>query len=179
MDIFTKFPILETERLTLRDIRTEDAAPIYGMRSSGRVNQFIARNNMSEMESAEELVEKTIDAYKEKKAIGWAGVIKGQNEIIGTCGFNRFDFPNKRAEIGGEMSVEHWGKRLALEAVSAIVQFGFEGIGLHAIEAWVSPGNRGAIYLLEILGFEKEAHFKDRLLFDGCYQDMAVYTRFS
>ena len=66
-----------------------------------------------------------------------------------------------------------------MEAVQAIITFGFEKMNLHAIEALVSPENRGAIFLLETLGFEKEAHFRDRIYFNGAYSDMAVYTLFS
>lgn len=81
-----------------------------------------------------------------------------------------------RAEIGGELSVNYWGKNIALEAVSAIVQFGFDTLGLHTIEAKVSPDNRGAIYLLEQIGFVKEAHFKDRIYFGETFHDLAIYS---
>jgi hypothetical protein len=57
----------------------------------------------------------------------------------------------------------------------AIIEFGFTKLGLHTIEAKVSPQNRSAIYLMEQLGFVKEAHFKDRIYFEGEFQDMAVY----
>jgi ribosomal-protein-alanine N-acetyltransferase len=174
--VFDTFPVLKTKRLTLRDIRLEDAQSIFKMRASGKVNQFIARPNMSNPEDAAGLVERTRKAYENKLAIGWAGILRDQNEIIGTCGFNMFDFPNLRAEIGGELSVDYWGKNIASEAVIAIVKFGLETIQLHSIEAKVSPANRGAIFLLEQLGFTKEAHFTDRIYFQGAYKDMAVYT---
>jgi ribosomal-protein-alanine N-acetyltransferase len=85
---------------------------------------------------------------------------------------------NKRAEIGGEMAVDYWGKGIALEAVEAILKFGFEELKLHTIEAKVSPENKGAIHVLEYLGFQKEAHFKDRIYFKEHYLDMAIYTLF-
>ncbi|WP_294677030.1 GNAT family protein [uncultured Fluviicola sp.] len=176
--VFEQFPVIQTERLLLRQIQLKDAVEIMQMRQNKRVNQFIARNSMTGVEAAEELVKKTSDAFESKAAIGWAGILRDGSEIIGTCGFNRIDYPNNRAEIGGELSVDYWGKNIALEAVRAIVSFGFEKMNLHAIEAFVSPGNRGAIFLLESLGFEKEAHFKDRVYFNGTYQDMAVYTLF-
>lgn len=174
--VFKSFPVIKTDRLTLRDIRISDAAPIYKMRSSGRVNQFIPRPQMISMEASIGLIEKTILAYKNQQAIGWAGILRDNNTIIGTCGFNQIDIPNKRAEIGGELSVEYWGKNIALEAVTAIIKFGLNTMGLHTIEAKVSPDNRGAIYVMESLGFVKEAHFKDRIFFNGTYSDMAVYT---
>lgn len=174
--VFDQFPVLQTNRLTLRDIRLEDAEQIFKMRASGRVNQFIARNNMSEPEAAKQLVERTRNAFDQKQAIGWAGILRDGQEIIGTCGFNQIDMPNLRAEIGGELAVDYWGKHIATEAVVAIVRFGLETINLHSIEAKVSPQNRGAIFLMEQLGFRKEAHYTDRIFFNNQFMDMAVYS---
>lgn len=175
-DIFKQFPILRTDRLTLRDIRNTDAQQIFEMRSNGRVNQFIARNNMDKLEDSEKLVERTILAYQNQQAVGWAAILRDNNKIIGTCGFNQIDYSNLRAEIGGELSVDYWGKNIAIEAVATIVKFGLDVMNLHTIEAKVSPENRGAIFLMEKLGFKKEAHFVDRIYFKNKFSDMAVYT---
>lgn len=177
--VFDSFPEIKTKRLLLRQIRLEDASEILKMRQNKQVNQFIARNSMSDADEATLLVEKTNQAFESKSGIGWAGILRDRQEIIGTCGFNKIDYPNNRAEIGGELSVDFWGKHLAIEAVQAIVAFGFREMNLHTIEAVVSPQNRGAVFLLEHLGFEKEAHFKERIYFNESYLDMAVYTLFS
>ncbi len=175
-EVFNSFPLIKTDRLTLREIRLADAKRIFDMRSNGRVNTFIARHNMQHQEDAKTLAERTINAYNNKQAIGWAGILRENQEIIGTCGFNMIDTYNLRAEIGGEMATEYWGKNIAIEAVQAIIQFGLNTMNLHSIEAKVSPQNRSAIYLMEKLGFVKEAHFKDRILFNDSFFDMAVYT---
>lgn len=175
-DIFETFPVLKNDRLTLRDIRPEDAEAIFRMRSNGRVNRFIARPAMERLNDALALAERTRKAYENRQAIGWAGVLRESGTIIGTCGYNHIDFDNHRAEIGGELSVDYWGKNIAAEAVTMIVRFGLERMNLHSIEAKVSPDNRGAIFLLENLGFIKEAHYRDRIFFGGNYSDMAVYT---
>jgi [ribosomal protein S5]-alanine N-acetyltransferase len=174
--VFDAFPVLTTPRLTLREILPEDAKRIYDMRSSGRVNEFIARPNMNELAAAENLVERTRNAYNQKMAIGWAGLLRDGQEIIGTCGFNTIEPQNLHAEIGGEMATEYWGKGIALEAVKAILHFGINTLNLQTIEAKVSPQNRSAIYVMEQLGFVKEAHYKNRILFNGEFKDMAVYT---
>lgn len=174
--VFEQFPVLTTSRLLLREIRLQDAEQIFEMRANGRVNQFIARTEMQEAQEAEKLVERVRNAFEQQQGIGWAGILRDSNSIIGTCGFNSIDVYNLRAEIGGELSVNYWGKNIALEAVDAIVQFGFETLGLHSIEAKVSPDNRGAIYLLEQIGFVKEAHFKDRIYFEKSFSDLAVYS---
>jgi len=117
-----------------------------------------------------------MDAYEKGAGIGWAGILRDGNHIIGTCGFNYIDYPNLRAEMGGELSTQYWGKNLAFEAVSAITEFGFNIMNLHAIEAKLSPENRGAIFILETMGFKKEAHFKDRIFFNNRFSDMVVYS---
>lgn len=176
VSVFDKFPLLETKRLILRNIEITDASVIQSMRSNGMVNRFIPRPAMQKEEDAIELVTKTVNAFKNKQAIGWAGVLKRNGQLTGTCGFNTIDHLNLRAEIGGELSTDFWGKHIALEAVGAILNFGFQSLNLHSIEAKVSPDNRGAIHLLEHFGFKKEAHFKDRIFFNGNFLDMAVYT---
>ncbi len=174
--VFESFPILQTQRLLLREIRPEDADSIFRMRSNARVNRFIARPEMKEASSSEELVKRTINAYKNRQGIGWTGILRNKGECIGTCGFNSIDYPNLRAEIGGELNPDFWGKRIALEAFTAIINFGLKEFGLHSIEAKVQAENRGAIFLLETLGFKKEAHFRDRMYFQGEFIDMAVYS---
>lgn len=176
--VFETFPILKTNRLTMRDIRPEDAEAIYNMRSNGRVNQFIPRPKMETLDQSQVLIDRTIEAYQNRQAIGWAGILRDGNTIIGTCGFNSIEFPNLRAEIGGELGIEYWGKGIAQEAVVAIINFGFQTLGLHTIEAKVAPDNRGSVFILERLGFVKEAHYRDRGILNGAFADMAVYTLF-
>jgi ribosomal-protein-alanine N-acetyltransferase len=176
LSVFDEFPTLQTTRLQLRDIQLEDAEAIFAMRSNGRVNQFIARPQMQQLEDAQALVARTQRAFADRLAIGWAGILRQGSTIIGSCGFNSIEPQNHHAEIGGEMATEYWGKGIAQEAVKAILQFGLDTLGLHTIEAKVNPGNRGAIYVMESLGFQKEAHYRDRIRFQDQFWDMAVYT---
>jgi len=174
--VFEKFPVLETKRLKLRAIQKQDAEAIFRMRANERVGTFIPRPLLQESQTAIELVDRVINGFNNKSIIAWAGEIKSTGEIIGTCGFNTIDRQNLRAEIGGEMDVQYWGKFYAIEAVEGIIKFGLETIGFHTIEAKVSPLNKSAVAVLTQLGFEKEAHFKDRIYFNQQYSDMAVYT---
>lgn len=174
--IFETFPRMNTSRLLLREIQPSDAEQIFAMRADGRVNQFIARNNMQNPQDAFLLTTRTIEAYQQRKGIGWAGQLLGSDAIIGTCGFNSIDFDNRRAEIGGEMAAEYWKQGLALEAVLEIIRFGFDTMHLHTIIARISPLNRSAIAVVEKIGFKKEAHFVDSVFFGGQFHDSTVYT---
>ena len=174
--VFETFPVLKTPRLTLRSLTPDDAAAIYAMRSSRLVSTYISRPLMEDMVLAEGLITRTCDAYKNNQGIAWAAVLRDEGEIIGTCGFNRIEHQHARAEIGGEMNPAYWGKRLPPEAVKAIIDFGFQVMNLHSIEAKVNPGNRSAIALMELLGFKKEAHFRDYYFYQEKFHDLAVYS---
>ena len=174
--IFLEQPVLQTKRLVLRPIIPSDAQAIFDMRTNNRVNEFIARSPMMDLVQAEELIKRVDAQFKLKNCLSFAGVLRGEGEIIGTCGFNQFDFPNRHAEIGGEMGQHYWGKGIAQEAFETIVKFGFEKLDLQTIEAKVLPSNRSAVALLERYGFEKEAHFRNRILFQQKFIDLAVYT---
>jgi ribosomal-protein-alanine N-acetyltransferase len=146
------------------------------MRSGHRVNRFIVWNDTSACEEAQNLTEKSRQAFENRIGIAWAGVCKERDAFIGASSFNRIDFQNLRAEIGGEMSIDYWGRKLAIEAVATIVDFGFGRFGLHAIEARLDSDNRSDIALLETLGFVKEAHFRDYIYFREAFRDLVVYT---
>lgn len=175
-NIFNSFPILKTRRLLLREINDEDAAAIHEMRNNKRISEFIARPESQTFEEAKTLVDKCKNSFANRDGIGWAAILRDGKNTIGTCGFNRIEHLNLRAELGGEMSTQYWGKGIAEEAVKAIVEFGIQQLGLHSIEARVWPANRGAVYLLEKLGFQKEAHFRDALYYKDKFMDIAVYS---
>jgi len=175
-NIFNSFPIIKTRRLLLREINDEDATAIWEMRNNKRIAEFIARPENQTIEEAKALIERVKNNFANKDGIGWSTVLRDGKNTIGTCGLNRIEHQNLRAELGGEMSTQYWGKGIALEAVTAIVDFGINQLGLHSIEARVWPTNRGAIYILEQLGFQKEAHLKDALYFKDRFMDIAFYS---
>jgi hypothetical protein len=60
-----------------------DAHAVFGMRSNGRINEFIQRPNMQTLQQAEKLVAKVNENYNNKQVFAWAGFIR-DNELIGT-----------------------------------------------------------------------------------------------
>lgn len=56
-----------------------------------------------------------------------------------------------------------WGKGIATEAISLICKFGFEGLGLHKIQAGVFGKNIGSIKALKRVGFKNEGCLREQL----------------
>ncbi|MCP4445735.1 MAG: GNAT family N-acetyltransferase [Myxococcales bacterium] len=95
------------------------------------------------------------------------------------CGIHCCSTVEIEAKIGGSLAPRFWGTGIAPEALTAIMEFGFGPMDLHAIEAKVNPANRSTIAWLQKFGFKKEAHFKDYGLWNGEYLDLAIYTLFN
>ena len=177
LEVFRQFPVLHTPRLLLRQLNVSDSNEIFAIRSNPNVNRFIGREEMQESKTAEQLINDTLDRYKTHQSIAWAAELRGNTKIIGACGFNRIEHHNLRAELGGELSPEYWGKNIALEAVKEIIRFGLNEMNLHSIEARIQSGNLGAVHLVEKLGFVKEGHFRDHIYFKGKFHDLLVYSK--
>ena len=83
----------------------------------------------------------------------------------------------KHADISyfiGEKAL--WGKGCATEVIKLISQFGFEDLHLHRIEAGVYDCAIGSQIALEKNGFQREAVFRDSVIFNGQYIDTYRYA---
>jgi ribosomal-protein-alanine N-acetyltransferase len=61
------------------------------------------------------------------------------------------------------------------EALSALLPFAFDRLGLHRIEAACLPRNGPSRGLLEKLGFREEGYAREYLRIDGTWQDHVLY----
>ena len=79
--------------------------------------------------------------------------------------------------VGYAMDGAFVGKGIVTEAVELIVNFAFEEIGLHRIEAYVSPENKSSIRVLEKAGFQQEGLLRKLLYINGKWVDHYMYAR--
>ena len=170
------FPALETERLVLRELIKEDAKGIFACFSNDEVTRFYGQETLKNMEEAEKFVDFFSKNYNEKRGIRWGIERKGISGIIGTIGFNAWSPKHKRAEIGYEIHPEQWRKGYTSEAVSKVLSYGFDQMGLTRIGAVVFIENIASNKLLEKAGFQKEGVLRDYMYQGGKAYDTNVYS---
>ncbi|MCP3942478.1 MAG: GNAT family N-acetyltransferase [Desulfobacteraceae bacterium] len=174
-NVFGEFPVLETKRLLLRKFTMSDAPDFFEMRSDENIMKYLARPYQKSVSEAEKMIENSIKSFKEKAGINWVIEEKSLKKFVGYIGFWQLMRESIRAEIGYALKPAFWGKGIMPEAISKVVQFGFDELSLHGIEANINPGNAGSIRALEKMGFKKEAHFRENFLYDGKYLDSVIY----
>ncbi|MED3689869.1 GNAT family protein [Peribacillus butanolivorans] len=170
------YPILETERLILREITKEDAEGIFACFSNENVTRYYGQETLENIEEAEKFVDFFSNNYNEKRGIRWGIEKKETKGIIGTIGFNAWLPKHKRAEIGYEIHPEQWGKGYASEAVSRVLTYGFDVMNLTRIGAVIFLNNEASNKLLTNIGFQKEGVLKKYMYQNGVAHDTYVYS---
>jgi len=97
-------------------------------------------------------------------------------EFFGTIGYHTITKAHYRAEIGYMLHPSHHRKGYAHEGIKAVLEYGFQKMNLHSVEANVNPNNQASISLLEKNNFVKEAHFKENYFYNGQFLDSAIYS---
>ncbi|MGZ5285925.1 MAG: GNAT family N-acetyltransferase [Flavisolibacter sp.] len=173
---FPVFPVLETQRCHLREILPSDAPALLALRSNEEVMQFIDKDRMKSLEEAEELIGKINENVQKGEGISWAIVPKDGEEMIGFAGLWRIDKAHHRAEVGYTLMPEYWNKGLMSEVMRAMIDYGFQQMKIHSIEANINPLNQASKRLLEKHGFVQEAYFRENFYYNGKFLDSAIFS---
>lgn len=148
--------IAETDRLILRRFMERDLQDLYEYLSNPAVvkyepyrpmNMDEVRQNLAWRISTEEMI---------------AVELKDDHRLIGNVYLGKRDFES--LEIGFVFNQQDWGKGYAKESCLALMERAFSR-GVHRIFAECDPENQSSWKLLESLGFEREAHFKQNVYF--------------
>ena len=150
-----KFSTLTTERLFLRELRLADAAEIFRLRSDPSVNQFVDRPRAVTIDDATDFIHKIIGIIANNEGLFWAITLIGEEKLIGAVVYWNVEPEIDKAEIGYELLPEYQGKGIVSEAVSKVLEFGFEELKFKIITADPKKGNMASISLLERLQFDK------------------------
>lgn len=176
---FGAFPELKTNRLVLRKMLNSDAEALFNFRSDPRVMLYIGRPLMQEVAEAEKFVTDIQAMFDRNDGVHWAISLRNDPAMIGIISIWKIDKTNHRGEIGYMLGPDQQGAGIMTEAVQAVMQYAFETVHLHSLEANVNPDNAASIKLLERNGFVREAYFRENFYFEGKFEDSAIYSLLS
>lgn len=170
------FPVLETERLILRDMRLEDAEALFAYASDPEVTRHLTWNTHRSVEDSKQFLETAIQDYANGNLHRWAIVHKSSGEFIGTCGLVARSQEHRRAHVGYALARAYWGRGLATEAVRDMIAFGFDRMDLNKIVARCFPENSASERVMQKLGMAYEGTLREHLFVGGRYRDLKIYS---
>lgn len=110
------------------------------------------------------------------RATNFAIRLLADGPLIGCVGLRDIDLEHQQAELGFWIGREWWGRGYAREAAAAMVQFGFDSLGLNRICAHHMVRNPAAGKVLQAVGMRQEGVLRQRVRKWGLYEDVVLYA---
>ncbi len=142
------FPNLETKRLLLRQLENGDSKAIQFLRSDKTVNKFVKRPRTNTINEATAFINKINIGILENDWLFWSITIKEDPELIGTICIWNFSKDRKTAEIGYDLNPKYHRQGVMNEALSTVLNYGFQTLNLTTIEAFTHRNNESSKKLL-------------------------------
>lgn len=123
----------------------------------------------------QEVIEQSTENREAGREYNFAIVENETGKLVGTINlFRIFRGPLQSSMIGYVVDRKQNGKGYATEAIQLTVDYAFQELGLHRIEAGVMPHNAPSIRALEKAGFEREGLARKNVKINGRWQDHVV-----
>lgn len=149
-------PVIQSERLDLRLLTSDDAPFVLGLVNEPSWIQFIGDRGVRTLDQARAYLEAGPIAMQARFGFSFYLVeIRSGHEPIGICGLVKRDFLDD-VDLGYALLPAFWGQGYAQEAAAAVVRHAAASLGLSRLVAITSGDNERSIKLLVKLGFRSE-----------------------
>ncbi|MFF2909220.1 GNAT family N-acetyltransferase [Paenibacillus sp. NPDC057934] len=169
------FDVTTTERLLIRTLEMKDREAFFRYRAMPEVYKYQSWRP-EDINEVEKFISDNL-AVVPNTSDSWfqVAICLKDGQLVGDVGIH-FMEDGFQVELGYTLSPEFQGKGYASEAVRAVIDYLFTGLGKHRITGSVDPDNLKSIKLLENLGFRKEAHFIKSYRMNDAWYDDCVYA---
>jgi RimJ/RimL family protein N-acetyltransferase len=152
-------PILRTERLELRPVRDEDIDRILEYRNLPEVTHWLLRTKVDPVSFRAAWPRAAEDPDDHSVAVALDGVVIGTVSLDVVDGMGQPGMPPRtEAQLGYVFDPAYGGHGYATEAVTAMVAYAFDRLGVRRITAGCFAGNLASVRILEKVGMRREQH---------------------
>ena len=170
-----KVPALRAEGFTLRELRSSDAASMLALLTSEEVARFISPPPTT-LQGFERFIQWTIREREAGRYLSFAVVPDGYDAAVGLFQIRQLDRTFDTAEWGFAIGAEFWGNGLFSKGAPIVVEFAFEVIGVHRLEARAAVENGRGNGALKKIGAVQEGILRKSFLRGGKYLDQALWA---
>lgn len=167
-----------TERCLLRVPELSDAAALFGIYGDESVMKYMQRPAVPSVGSCESLISSWRSAFFTGTSFRWGVyLISAPSVLVGTAALHYWSPSSFRVELGADLARSCWGQGYATEVTRALIDLGFDSLGVHRIEIRCHPLNTASTAIAGKLGFTLEGVLRDYVFVQGTgFVDEAVYS---
>ena len=175
-DFMIYMPELRTPRLLLRKLTMRDAQDIYRYSRDPEVARHVLWDPHTSLGDSRAYLRCMLRRYHAHEPASWGIVLRDTGRVIGTIGFMWVQHENAAAEVGYSLAREYWNQGLMTEALTAVIRYGFDHMGLNRIEAQHETNNPASGAVMRKCRMQKEGTLRSRLYNKGKYVDVDLYA---
>jgi RimJ/RimL family protein N-acetyltransferase len=168
-------PVLTGEQIRLRELKASDAPSLFSLLTAQEVARFISPPP-STVEGFERFIAWTLRQRTAGTYACFAVTLKGFDTAIGIFQVRETEPGFGTAEWGFAIGSPFWGTGVFEESAQLVLEFAFETLDVHRLEARAAVRNgRGTGALLK-LGAVPEGVLRKSFLRNGEYLDQVLYA---
>jgi RimJ/RimL family protein N-acetyltransferase len=168
-------PTLDLGGARLRPLRPADAAALYAYLSDPAVTELTSYPAVT-ASLVEAMIGRSLSRWAAGEPSRWGVALRGDDQLIGTCGFNDYSAAHRWAELAYDLAPAHWGRGLMRRAVAEALRWAFGGDQVDRVHAFVRVDNGRSQRVLEGCGFVREGCLRSFRVCRGRPHDFAVYS---
>jgi RimJ/RimL family protein N-acetyltransferase len=168
-------PVLRGNQVTLRELRLGDALPLMAMLTTREVARFISPPPMT-VDGFERFIVCANAERQEGRYACLAVLPDGVDVPVGIFQLRSLDPKFFAADWGFAIGSPYWGRGIFSAAAAVMLEFAFETVGVHRLEARSVVGNGRGNGALRKVGAVCEGVLRGSLLKNGEYLDQHLWT---
>ena len=167
-------PVLGGNRVTLRELRASDAPSLFALLTTEEVARFISPPPTT-VEGFEKFIAWTIRQRAAGTYACFAVTLTGYDTAIGIFQMRETEPGFGTAEWGFAIGSPFWGTGVFQEGADLVLEFAFETLGVHRLEARSAVRNGRGNGALRKVGAVQEGLLRKSFLRNGEYLDQVLY----
>jgi len=168
-------PVLAGQQVVLRELRTSDAASLFAMLTTEEVSRFISPPP-STVEGFERFIAWTLRQRAAGAYLCFAVTVKGFDTAVGIFQIRETEPGFGTAEWGFAIGSPFWGTGVFQEGAQLVVDFAFETVGVHRLEARAAVRNGRGNGALQKIGAVKEGVLRKSFVRNGEQLDQVLWA---
>jgi RimJ/RimL family protein N-acetyltransferase len=168
-------PMLTSHHVTMRELRASDAPSLFALLTTEEVSRFISPPPSS-VDGFERFIAWTLRQRRAGSYACFAVTLDGSDTAIGIFQLRELEPGFATAEWGFAIGSPYWGSGAFQEGAELMLDFAFETVGVHRLEARAAVRNGRGNGALRKMGAVQEGRLRKSFLKNGEYLDQTLWT---
>ncbi|MDD2647682.1 MAG: GNAT family N-acetyltransferase [Eubacteriales bacterium] len=174
--VFARFPVLRGRLVSLRQLTIKDADDVFEYSSDPVVAETVLWSPHKHIAETRAYLRYVLRQYRQNEPCSLAIAENSTGKVVGTMSVMWVDEDNASAEIGYSLSRDYWNRGYMTEAVSLILAFLFDELGLNRVEAQHQTDNPASGRVMRKNGMVREGMMRQRIFNKTRFVDVEAYA---